>query len=239
MVMSDNHQERLNALSAAMLPLDRDGRIIGNSPHLHVLRSARASTCRTHATLPNLLHDDLIQLCNAPRGRPRQWAEDYAKYLEALSSFAPLGSVRAGMVYGFPEMVDASDEAVSVTAENADLLTGGLDEWTADAQAGVPMMAVVEAGQAVALCASVQAVNGIHCAGVETVRHLRGRGFGARAVRAWANMVRARGAEPFYATTFDNLGSQAVARTMGLRPICSEFSAECQRDGAAHGFPIS
>lgn len=118
-----------------------------------------------------------------------------------------------------------------MTAENAGLLTGGLDEWLPDAQAGVPMMAVVRAGRAVALCASVRAAGGFHFAGVETVRDLRGRGFGACAVGAWANMVRSLGAEPSYATTFDNIASQAVARSLALRPLCSEFSVAC-RDGS-------
>lgn len=81
-----------------------------------------------------------------------------------------------------PKRSTQSDSAVFVTAENAGLLAGGLDEWMPDAQAGVPMMAVVKAGQAVALCASVQVANGVHCAGVETVLHLRGRGFGGQAV---------------------------------------------------------
>lgn len=95
-------------------------------------------------------------------------------------------------------------------------------------------MALVDGDKAVALCASVRVAHGIHCAGVETVSHLRGRGFGARAVNAWASMVRSLGAEPFYATTFDNLASQSVARALALRLVCSEFSAECHHDSGAH-----
>lgn len=144
--------------------------------------------------------------------------------------------MRSGVICKFPETIAVSDSAVSVTAENSDLLSGGLDEWIPDAQAGVPMIAVTQAGRAVALCASVQMAGGFHFAGVETVCHLRGHGFGARAVRAWVSMVRALDAQPIYATTFDNLASQAVARSLALRPVCSEFSAECRRDGATRSF---
>ena len=104
-----------------MLPLDGDGRISDASIHLHVLRSARAVVCRTNAALPEALHDKLVLLCDEPRGRPRHWAQDYARYSDALTSFAPLSSVRAGLVYGFPEAVSVSDSVVSVTVDNAEL----------------------------------------------------------------------------------------------------------------------
>lgn len=40
----------------------------------------------------------------------------------------------------------------------------------------------------------------------------------------WAKLVRANGAEPYYATTFDNIASQKVAARLGLTLIGSEFS---------------
>ena len=58
----------------------------------------------------------------------------------------------------------------------------------------------------------------------------RGRGFACQAVTAWARAVQTLGSVPFYATTFDNLSSQGVARRLGLDLVGSEFSVECERE---------
>lgn len=79
-------------------------------------------------------------------------------------------------------------------------------------------------GRAVSVCATVRSSSGLHCAGVETARAYRGRGHAPRAVAVWANLVRSLGAEPFYATTVDNLSSQKIAWGLGLELIASEFS---------------
>jgi hypothetical protein len=36
------------------------------------------------------------------------------------------------------------------------------------------------------------------------------------------------GAIPLYGTTFDNLASQGVARSLGMELVGSEFSVECE-----------
>jgi predicted GNAT family acetyltransferase len=94
--------------------------------------------------------------------------------------------------------------------------------------------ALVE-GRAVSVCASVRASEAAHCAGVETSPVYRSRGLAPRVVAAWAKLVRTRGAEPFYATTFDNMASQIVACRLGLNLIGSEFSiyGEAVQDGSA------
>jgi len=86
------------------------------------------------------------------------------------------------------------------------------------------MVAAVVDGRAVSVCASVSESATVHGAGVETAPAFRGRGFAARAVSGWAALVRGRGAEPLYATTFDNIASQRLATRLGLRLIGSEFS---------------
>jgi len=86
------------------------------------------------------------------------------------------------------------------------------------------MVASLTDGRAVSVCASVRASETMHCADVETAPAYRGRGLAERAVSGWAKLVRARGAEPFYATTFDNLASQKLASRLSLSLIESEFS---------------
>ena len=119
--------------------------------------------------------------------------------------------------------------AVSIGEDNAELLLGGLDEWRPGVAAGLPMVAMVERGRAVSICASVKASTSTYCADVETLPAYRGRGFASQAVAAWAKAVRALGAAPFYGATFDNGASQSIARRLGLSLIGSEFSIECER----------
>ena len=173
--------------------------------------------------------DALDGLARRPRGKPREWAREYADYARVLSSVAPLKALRAGLLYSFPAQLGSDYAAVSIGQDNAELLLGGLDEWRSGVAAGLPMMAMLADGRAVSICASVNASTSAHCAGVETLPAYRGRGFAPQAVGAWAKAVRAAGAAPFYGTTFDNDASQGVARRLGLSLIGSEFSIECER----------
>ncbi len=59
---------------------------------------------------------------------------------------------------------------------------------------------------------------------METLEEFRGRGYAAAVVAAWARAVRASGRIPFYSTSWDNIASQAVARSLGLIQYGSELS---------------
>lgn len=219
----------LGELAETMFTSDERGRLTGQAPHLHLLRTPESLICRCHADLADEPADALDGLARRPRGRPSEWAREYADYARVLSSVAPLRAQRAGLLYGFPVQSERGHGAVSIGKDNAELLVGGLDEWRPGVAAGLPMMAIVADGRAVSICASVRASSSAHCAGVETLPTYRGRGFARHAVAAWAKAVRATGAVPFYGTTFDNDASQGVARRLGLGLIGSEFSIECER----------
>jgi len=53
-------------------------------------------------------------------------------------------------------------------------------------------------------------------AGVETIKEQRGRGYGSLGVLAWAAGVRREGRVPLYSTEWENAGSLALARRIGL-----------------------
>ena len=220
-------ERALTDLAETMFQTDAQGRLVGASPDFHLLRSADCVIVRCHARLADDVAAQLRALAQRPRGRPSQWARDYAEFLQVLSAVRPLKAVRSGPLHGFPDLRSAATGAVAIDAGNADLLLGGLDEWAPDAARGLPMTAVVVDGHAVSVCASVNASASAHCAGVETAPAYRGRGFAARAVAAWAKAVQTIGAAPYYGTTFDNLASQAVARRLGLDLVAAEFTVEC------------
>lgn len=221
-------QSLLSDLVETMFASDERGRLTGHAPHLHLLRTPDGVVCRCHADLSDDVADALKRLASRSRGRPSEWAREYADYAKVLSDVAPLRALRAGPLYSFPEKSDCGDAAVGIGEGNAELLLGGLDEWRPDVAAGLPMMAIVADGRAVSICASVNASISAHCAGVETLPAYRGKGFAAQAVAAWARAVRLAGAVPFYGTTFDNYASQGVARRLGLSLVGSEFSIECE-----------
>lgn len=133
-------------------------------------------------------------------------------YLAMLGSEA----VWAGPAFVFPGLPPVKAAVVEIGAHNADFLHGALAAWRADVGRRGPFVAIVEKGRVVSLCASVRTTRFVHCAGVETVPDRRGRGLAGQVVAAWAARVRARGAVPFYSTSWDNLASRAVARRLGL-----------------------
>jgi hypothetical protein len=213
--------------ATSFMATDARGRLTGSRAQLYILRTADTVICRCHVSLSDEIAAKLQAVAARPRGRPREWAGEYADYLTILSAVGPIKSIRAGPLYAFHDLGGSDVAATVIGADNADLLSGGLDEWRQDAHAGLPMMAIVRDGRAVSICTSAAVSQTAHSAGVETLAAYRGRGFARQAVAAWARAVQTLGAVPFYATTFDNLSSQRVASRLGLDLVGSEFSVEC------------
>lgn len=212
------------SLLSAMFRHDEDGRLTGGAPQVHILRTVGQVFVRCHADLPDQTAERIEALAHGPRGKPGAWAEEYARSVSLIAKVADVTAVRAGPLYAFPERLAEPSDCVVVDARNRSLLRGALDEWIDDSGSGSVMVAALSGGRAVSVCASVRVSEGAHCAGVETAPGYRGRGFAQQAVVGWAQRVRAQGAEPFYATTFDNLASQRLARSLGLDLVGSEFS---------------
>jgi len=225
------HDRILVELVETMFATDERGRLKGLAPHLYILRGAELVICRCHAELTDEIAITLEALSARRRGRPRDWACEYADYLRVLTLISPIKSMRAGPLYCFPTDFVSEPRCISIVESNSHLLSGGLDEWLPDVATGLPMMAVVDDGRAVSICTSVNASKLVHCAGVETLPDFRRRGFGSQAVAGWARRVQASGAIPFYATTFDNIASQQVAVRLGLHLVGAEFSLTCNTNG--------
>ena len=144
-----------------------------------------------------------------------------------LAAHAPVESVWSGPAYRFPEpfvdVPEATDRAVAIHDDNAELLGPWLGEWLLDVPEYQPMYAVVRDGAAVSLCSSVRTTPRADEAGVETHPDFRGQGLAPIAVAAWAGAVRALGREPLYSTAWTNHASRAVAAKLGLIQFGADY----------------
>lgn len=149
--------------------------------------------------------------------------EDEAALGSVLRLLEPLapgggGSLWLGPAYVFPAVASApAADVVRIGPENAACLSEhfpyGRSHWRAHA----PYFARVVDGRAVAVCRSArQTSDGVE-AGLFTVLAHRGRGYGGALARAWAAAVQADGRLALYSTSAQNLASQGVARSLGLR----------------------
>jgi hypothetical protein len=89
----------------------------------------------------------------------------------ALAKRQPVERTWAGPAYVAPRAAAsaAANRVVTIRAENAHLLRGGLDAWLSDVPHLQPFIATLEGERAVAVCASVRITDAAHEAGVETL----------------------------------------------------------------------
>lgn len=224
-----NDDERLmTAHIDGMYLYDEHGRMCGlndggsaPAPRFWLGRTASGTVARFGVGLPAELVERLLALCRRePVGSgidpfPTRWED----YLAVLEEHAAVQRTYCGPMFVCPESMPRQPPAIPITTDNRELLRGGLDGWLVDVEQARPMQAVVVAGRAVSVCASVRITDQAEAAGVETLPEFRCQGHAAAAVAAWAADVQARGSLALYSTWWDNHPSRAVARSLGLRPF--------------------
>lgn len=127
-----------------------------------------------------------------------------------------------GPAFRFPDAIPrqpgAAAAAVAVVADASRLDATGRLAWIRDVTDDERPLVVArdEGGTVVAMCHSARSSARAAEAGVETAEQSRRRGYGAAVVAAWAEAVRAGGRVPLYSTSWENAGSRALARRLGL-----------------------
>jgi RimJ/RimL family protein N-acetyltransferase len=147
-------------------------------------------------------------------------------FLAALRADGEIVSIESGPAYRFPEELPSA-KVTRITRSSSHLLRRlpwRMDKTAREFAAYEPLMAVIEAGAAVSLCHSARNTDQAAEAGVETLEAYRRRGYASNVVTGWAHAVRATGRIPLYSTSWDNLASQAVARTLGLVQYGTDLS---------------
>lgn len=226
----------------ALFTHDAAGRIVsvnepgsGPAPRFFFGRTREGNVWRVRRDLPDSVASRLESLAAGEavtddlRAAPRELATMLAA-LAALAALKETGPARvghAGPAYRFAEGLAAPSGVTRITAANAHLLRW-LPGWRDDLERGLdayePILAVIEDGAAVAICASVRLTDRAAEAGVETLADYRGRGYAPMVVAAWASAVRETGRTPLYSTAWDNLASQVVASKLGLIAYGSDLS---------------
>ena len=195
------------------------------APRFYFGRSAAGNTWRFRADLPSALVNALEELCGdepvGPSGQdePRHAAE----YVRLVGTHGPIRERWSGPAYRFVRFDTSVSDVVQITERNADRLRGGFEAWLADVSDWQPFVAATEDDRVVAVCQSVRITPHAHEAGVDTRNDSRRRGHGRRVVAEWARLVRERGAQPLYSTSWQNVASQGLARSLGLDMFAVDF----------------
>lgn len=220
----------------ALFTQDDRGRIVavnepedGPAPRFFFGRTSEGNRWRVRRDLPEAAARRLEDLAiREPVGGDIRAMPRQLDAMLAVLSEAGEGRVgHVGPAYRFPDDLDAPTGVTRITASNARLLRS-MPAYLADVERGLdvyePRLVVIEDGVAVSICNSARLTDRAAEAGVDTLADYRSRGYASRVVAAWALAIRETSRTPLYSTSWDNLASQAVARTLGLVMYGSDLS---------------
>ncbi len=188
-------------------------------PRLFVGRTTAGNLWHTRYDLPASLvaEIDALLATEPPATNLQAPLHCEAALRDLLNKQAPITGEWSGPAWWCPEGIAGKPHVVAVQLTDNRLLQANFPGWARDFAVSQPCGAVVVDGAAVAVCCSARVSAVAAEAGVNTAEAYRGRGYAAAAVAAWAAAVRASGRLPLYSTSWDNVASQGVARTLGLR----------------------
>jgi len=171
-------------------------------------------------TLAQLLASEPVSADQEPAPRMRE------PIMALLVEHEPIQNEYRGPAYWMPHDLPVPDQVVIVSVASSAVLErwfGWLVPCAHDAQCG-PVAAVLDGGDAVAVCHCARITARACEAGVETVVAYRGRGYAPLAVAGWAAAVRATGRLPMYSTWWENQASRAVAHKLKLVQYGEDWS---------------
>ena len=188
------------------------------APRFFIGRTAQGNECRFRHDLDDALRRELELASATEPMSDEMLLSPYgsAPYENILARVGPIRGIWSGPAYAFPDELPTAPHATVITEDNRDVLRPHLEAWLADIATGQPLIACVIDGHAVSVCCSVRKTAIAHEAGVETAPELRGRGYAAQAVSAWARAVRGIDRVPLYSASWQNHASQALAARLQL-----------------------
>jgi len=140
----------------------------------------------------------------------------YHQLRATLTAHAPVSAVWQGPAWYVPEDVMIPHDIDVTRVSEPSVLREHFPSLIARLEEQQPYVAIVEAGQAVAVCCSARTSAAAAEAGVETAITHRGRGYASAIVATWASVVRNTGRLPLYSTSWENEASRGVAHKLGF-----------------------
>ncbi len=188
-------------------------------PRLFLGRSAEGNVFAFGADVPA---ETALRLETALRAEPllaKPDAESPPQCRDAVRQ--GLGSIEAewrGPAYVLPEGLAADPRARLIGPDDFEACRPDFAWVEAEFPDIQPVAMAFEEGRPVAVCHSPRGLTRLAAeAGVETLEPCRRRGLARAVVACWARAVQQSGRNALYSTSWDNLASQAVARSLGAR----------------------
>jgi RimJ/RimL family protein N-acetyltransferase len=194
-----------------------------SAPRFFLGTTPEGNEWRVRHDVDDAIAFELESLCGAEPVRDVA-PVDSTRYEELLARVAPTENIWAGPAFWFERALPDAPPAVPITDDNRDLLRPHLEEWLGDVGYREAMFAVVVDGHAVSIAASVRTSRRADEVGVETAPAFRGNGYARQVVIAWAHAIRGVRRIPLYSTSWQNLASQALARSLGLSLYGADLS---------------
>jgi hypothetical protein len=152
---------------------------------------------------------------------PEQILNDPETIKTLLAEDAPCEEIMRGKSYLFPKTLTPRDfpDVVQLDAtyhSQFEQFSPGevMSPWA--------VYAVIINGRIVSTCQSSQENTSAAEAWVRTLPDFRKRGYARQVTAAWAYQLQQRGKTPFYSHRWDNIASEAVARSLQLTPYATE-----------------
>jgi len=225
-----NNLELMNIHLETLFRHDQDSSLIGindwrggEAPRMFLGRTEQGSVCRFRSDLPKVTCRELAELCHKEPYVLDSAPVYLEAYREILAGLSPVNAIWNGPAYCFLKSPGSPANTIRIGLANGSLLENGLVDWAPDIPYQQPMVAIIEDGLAIAICASVRIGRNAHEAGVEVLEPYRNRGYANAVVSAWAQAVYEQGALPMYSTSAENIASQNLAAKLGLGRYGSDF----------------
>jgi len=189
------------------------------APRVFIGRSVAGNAWAVHQDIDPTTRAELNRLLSA---EPRLVAANFeqgpvcrARVREVLK---PVDVEYRGPAYVLSEPLPHDDRAREVSASERSEWFDAFPWLAEEFEAVAPVVIAFEAGHPAAICHSPRGLTAAAAeAGVETVERFRGRGLATAAVACWARAVQRTGRLALYSTSWENTGSQAVARRLSAR----------------------
>ena len=146
-----------------------------------------------------------------------------SRYASILDNYCT-GRSGAGPAFIVPKGKYLTSGATLISHNNAQVLESGFADCIEELDDTHPFYAVIVEERAVSICQTVRrSAHGIE-AGVDTLEGYRRRGYAKTAVTAWCWAALQEEQLGFYSTSWSNRASLALAKTLGLTQVATEFS---------------